>query len=237
MKRAALLIGLCFCLCLYLTAGNAPARDWQALRDRMVERQIKAGGVKDPLVLAAMQRVPRHLFVPLAYRDQAYEGHPLPIGQGQTISQPLIVAYMTSLLKLEPGQKVLEIGTGSGYQAAVLAEMNALVYSIEIVPELARRAAKVLRELGYGDIRQKVGDGYRGWAEHAPFDAVIVTAAPPEMPRELVRQLKRGGRMVVPVGPEDGAQRLVLVQKKADGSIKKRTMELVRFVPMVKGRE
>ena len=231
MKKTVLVLGLCLCLC--LAAGTASSQDWQTLRAQMVERQIKARGVKDPAVLAAMLKVPRHLFVPPGRRELAYGDHPLPIGQGQTISQPFVVAYMTSLLGLKPGEKVLEIGTGSGYQAAVLAEMGAEVYSIEILPGLAREAARALSRLGYGGVRLKVGDGYRGWPGQAPFDAVIVTAAPPEIPKALIRQLKSGGRMVVPVGPAGGVQRLVLLRKNQKGNLSKTAMELVRFVPMI----
>ena len=235
MGRSACLAALC--VCILLAAVIAPAADWDTLRAEMVERQIRARGVDDPAVLAAMRKVPRHLFVPEKLRRMAYGDHPLPIGLGQTISQPLIVAHMTSLLGLKPGDRVLEIGTGSGYQAAVLAEMGALVYSIEIVPELAQRASRVLGETGYGRVRLKLGDGYKGWPGNAPFDAVIVTAAPPEIPEALVGQLKRGGRLVAPVGPAGGIQRLILLKKNLDGTISRKTMEPVRFVPMIRGRK
>ena len=235
MGRSACLAALC--VCILLAAGIAPAADWDTLRARMVERQIKARGVDDPAVLAAMRKVPRHLFVPEKMRQMAYGDHPLPIGLGQTISQPLVVARMSSLLELRPGDKVLEIGTGSGYQAAVLAEMGALVYSIEIVPELAQRAARVLGETGYERVRLKLGDGYKGWPGNAPFDAVIVTAAPPEIPEALVGQLKRGGRLAAPVGPAGAIQRLILLKKNLDGTISRKTMDPVRFVPMIRGRK
>ena len=177
-------------------------------RNQLVEI-IQAQGVSDPDVLEVMRKVPRHEFVPDEYLDQAYEDHPLPIGYGQTISQPYIVAWMTELLELKPGEKVLEIGTGSGYQAAVLAELKTVeVYSIEIVPELAEMAAKRLDELGYTGVKVRQGDGYYGWPEYAPFDAIIVTAAPDHLPAPLVEQLAEGGRLVIPIGPPGGYQAL-----------------------------
>ena len=170
---------------------------------------IQAQGVSDPDVLDAMRKVPRHEFVPDEYLDQAYEDHPLPIGYGQTISQPYIVAWMTELLELKPGEKVLEIGTGSGYQAAVLAELKTVeVYTIEIVPELAEMAANRLDGLGYAHVKVRQGDGYYGWPEYAPFDAIIVTAAPDHLPAPLVEQLAEGGRLVIPIGPPGGYQSL-----------------------------
>jgi len=202
-------------------------------RLKMVETQIRARGVKDLRVLAAMERVPRHEFVPEAYRHRAYEDTPLPIGHDQTISQPYIVAYMTETLRLKGGEKVLEIGTGSGYQAAVLAEMGAEVYTIEIVKPLADEAEKRLKRLGYKNVHVKWGDGYKGWPEHAPYDAIIVTAAPPKIPEELVKELKEGGRMIVPVG--SFFQELVLITKEK-GKVKKKKLLPVRFVPMVKGK-
>jgi len=195
----------------------------------MVEEQIEARGIKDSLVLAAMRKVPRHLFVPERYRSEAYADHPLPIGYGQTISQPYIVAYMTEALRLKGGEKVLEIGTGSGYQAAVLAEIADSVFTIEIIPELAESARERLRRLGYKNIFVLCGDGYRGWPEHAPFDAIIVTAAPDHIPGPLVEQLKVGGRMVIPVGSV--YQELFLVVKTERG-VEKRPLLPVRFVPM-----
>jgi len=171
----------------------------------MVESTIVERGVSNPDVVRAMQTVPRHRFVPADYVDQAYADHPLPIGYGQTISQPYIVAWMTELLALQPGEKVLEIGTGSGYQAAVLAELGDIdVYSIEIVAELAEQAATRLRDLGYSDVHVTQGDGYYGWEEYAPFDAIIVTAAPDHLPAPLAQQLKDGGRLVIPIGPPGG---------------------------------
>jgi protein-L-isoaspartate(D-aspartate) O-methyltransferase len=173
-----------------------------AQRQELVENYILAAGIDDPAVLEAMRTVPRHHFVPQEYLDQAYENHPLPIGYGQTISQPYIVAWMTENLELKPGQKVLEIGTGSGYQAAVLAELGDVeVFTIEIVPELAEGAGLRLQELGYSGVHVRQGDGYYGWPEHAPFDAIIVTAAPDHLPSPLVDQLAQNGRIVIPIGP------------------------------------
>ena len=200
-------------------------------RARMVETQIVARGVRDPEVLAAMRKVPRHLFVQPAQRDQAYEDHPLPIPGNQTISQPYIVAIMTELLDLQPGERVLEIGTGSGYQSAVLAHLAKEVYSIEIVPELARSAAARLKELGYANVTVREGDGYRGWPERAPFDGVIVTAAPERIPQPLLDQLAPGGAMVIPVG--GFFQELKVFRKSADGRITEKDVLPVRFVPMV----
>jgi protein-L-isoaspartate(D-aspartate) O-methyltransferase len=198
-------------------------------RERMVREQIAARGVEDPRVLQAMRDVPRHELVPRQMRQRAYADHPLPIGEGQTISQPYIVAYMTEQLRLEPDHRVLEVGTGSGYQAAVLAELCAEVYTIEIVSALAERAARDLARLGYENIHTREGDGYRGWPEHAPFDAIIVTAAPGHIPQPLVDQLKPGGRMILPVG--EGYQELVLITRDADGVHRRRLLP-VRFVPM-----
>jgi len=203
--------------------------DYAQRRDAMVEKQIEARGVKDKLVLEAMRKVPRHKFVPPGRRRYAYEDYPLPIGEGQTISQPYIVALMTELLKLKGDEKVLEIGTGSGYQAAVLAEIAKEVYTIEIVRPLHERSKKLLEELGYRNIFTKCGDGYNGWPEHAPFDAVIVTAAPPEVPQPLVDQLKPGGRLVIPVG--EFYQELVRITKTPKG-LKRESILPVRFVPM-----
>jgi protein-L-isoaspartate(D-aspartate) O-methyltransferase len=202
-----------------------------AARARMVDEQIRARGVKDPAVLSAMSRVPRHLFVPGEIQRLAYEDRPLPIGLEQTISQPYIVAFMTEALGVLPQHRVLEIGTGSGYQAAVLSGLVAEVLSIEIVPELAERARRTLADNGYKNVQVRTGNGYLGWPERAPFDRVIVTAAPPEIPRALVDQLAVGGRMVVPVGTS--SQELVVVSRTAQGVTEERTIP-VRFVPMVK---
>ncbi|MDZ7370806.1 MAG: protein-L-isoaspartate(D-aspartate) O-methyltransferase [candidate division KSB1 bacterium] len=201
----------------------------QKQREKMVQFQIKARGVSDPKVLQAMLRVPRHEFVPATYRDDAYEDFPLPIGYGQTISQPYIVAYMTEALELKGGEKVLEIGTGSGYQAAILAEIAGQVYSIEIVEPLCREAAQRLQQLGYTNVSVRCGDGYAGWPEAAPFDAIILTAAPEEIPQPLVDQLAEGGRMILPLGRF--SQNLVLLTKQ-EGKVNKRNLLPVRFVPM-----
>ena len=204
--------------------------NFQAMRERMVETQIRARDVTNAAVLQAMGRVPRHLFVPDDVRPFSYEDRPLPIGRGQTISQPYIVAYMTEALQLEPAHTVLEIGTGSGYQAAVLADIVKQVYSVEIVPDLAETARRSIAEAGYRNVEVRTGNGYMGWREHAPFDRIIVTAAPPEIPQALVDQLAVGGIMVVPVGTE--SQEIVVINKTPGGVIQKRTIE-VRFVPMV----
>jgi protein-L-isoaspartate(D-aspartate) O-methyltransferase len=195
----------------------------------MVDMQIVRRGISDTNVLAAMRAVPRHLFVPKKYRRDAYSDGPLPIGSNQTISQPYIVAIMTELLQIDSNSRVLEIGTGSGYQAAVLAEITDSVYTIEIIPELAKRADSILDSLGYDRISVKAGDGYLGWPDAAPFDAVIVTAAAPKIPQPLVDQLKTGGRMIIPVG--EISQDLMVITKRDDGIIKKSVIP-VRFVPM-----
>lgn len=192
------------------------------------------GGTIDPAVLQAMRTVPRHEFVPEDVRSQAYEDRPLPIGFGQTISQPFIVALMTDLLDLQPDDRVLEIGTGSGYQAAILSPLAERVYSIEIVPELGEAAAKVLQRLGFADVETKVADGYYGWPEAAPYDGIVVTAAASQIPPPLVEQLKPGGRMVIPIGGAFFAQQLMLVEKQADGGITTRQLLPVQFVPFTR---
>jgi len=202
---------------------------YAGLRDRMVEEQIVARGVKDKRVIGAMRKVPRHKFIPEENREYAYEDEPVPIGYGQTISQPYIVALMTEYIGIKGNEKVLEIGTGSGYQAAVLAEIAREVYTVEIIEPLGRYAKKRLDEMGYKNIKVKIGDGYKGWKEYAPFDCIIVTAAPAEIPQALIEQLRVGGKMVIPVGK--WFQDLVLVEK-LDKGIKKRTVAPVRFVPM-----
>jgi len=203
-------------------------------RRRMVEEQLRARDIEDPRVLAAMGRVPRHLFVPAALRFRAYADHPLPIGNGQTISQPYIVALMTQLAEVEPDDVVLEIGTGSGYQAAVLSEIAREVYTIEIVPDLAETAKARLAEIGYRNVTVRTGDGYLGWKERAPFDAILVTAAAPEVPPPLVEQLGPGGILVIPVGPQSQVQSLLRIQKAADGSTVIREILPVVFVPLVR---
>jgi protein-L-isoaspartate(D-aspartate) O-methyltransferase len=201
-------------------------------RKRMVATQIRARDVKEPNVLKAMLTVPRHAFIPAGQRRYAYADHPLPIGQGQTISQPYIVAFMTEALKLGPKSKVLEIGTGSGYQAAVCAEIAREVYTIEIVPELAKSAKEKLKKLGYPNVFVKAGDGFFGWPDKAPFDAIIGTAAAKRIPKPLLEQLKPGGLMIIPTGSPYGFQYLELVKKAKDGKIKKSRVMPVRFVPM-----
>jgi protein-L-isoaspartate(D-aspartate) O-methyltransferase len=186
----------------------------------------------DPRVLEAMATVPRHELVPDELRDVAYENRPLPIGHGQTISQPYIVAIMTDLLKFEPGQRVLEIGTGSGYQAAILGELGGEVYTIEIIEELGVQARRNLERLGYSNIEVRIGDGYYGWEEQAPFDAIVVTAAASHIPPPLIRQLKNGGRMIIPVGSRFMVQQLLLVEKDAAGKVTTRQILPVRFVPL-----
>jgi protein-L-isoaspartate(D-aspartate) O-methyltransferase len=208
-----------------------PANDSNAeRRTRMVETQIVARGVRDPRVLQVMREVPRHLFVDVAHQSEAYEDHPLPIAGNQTISQPYIVALMTELLDLQPGDRVLEIGTGSGYQSAVLSRLARDVYSIEIVPELARVSSERLRKLGFQNVTVREGDGYRGWPEHAPFDGIVVTAAPPRIPEPLLDQLAPGGRMVIPVG--DFFQELKVFSKDKNGKVTEKDILPVRFVPM-----
>jgi protein-L-isoaspartate(D-aspartate) O-methyltransferase len=202
-----------------------------AARHRMVEDQIKARGIKDAGVLAAMLKVPRERFVPSDVAPQAHADRSLPIGQGQTISQPFIVAYMTEGLQVTNKKKVLEIGTGSGYQAAVLGELALQVYTIEIVPELAERARNTLAALGYRNVHVRTGDGYLGWPEHAPFDAIMVTAAPDHVPQPLVDQLAVGGRMIIPVGV--AYQEILLVSRTPTGVVQQRTIP-VRFVPLVR---
>jgi len=201
----------------------------------MVEETIRARGITDEAVLHVMETVPRHEFVPPKYRDQAYADHPLPIGYGQTISQPYIVALMTDLLDLKRDDKVLEIGTGSGYQAAVLSMLVDHVYSIEIIPELARSAKERLQRLGYTNVIATQGDGYFGWEEHAPYDAIIVTAAPDHIPQPLVNQLKLGGRLVIPVGPPGAYQTLWQIIKEENGELTAHNMGGVIFVPLVGG--
>jgi protein-L-isoaspartate(D-aspartate) O-methyltransferase len=208
-------------------------RDFEAERRRMVDGQIRARGVRDRRVLEAMARIPRHLFVPEGLRTGAYADEPLPIGEGQTISQPYIVAYMTEALGLEGGERVLEIGTGSGYQTAVLASIASQVFTIEIIDSLSVRARQTLESLGYTNIRFRTGDGSKGWPEEAPFDAVMVTAAASEVPRELENQLVDGGAMIVPVGTD--FQELLLIRRDKRRMRRERLLP-VRFVPLVRPR-
>lgn len=228
MPRALLLAAVLAHAC-----GRAPAASDESelarARQRMVAEQIESRGVKAPLVLTAMRTVPRHEFVPAPVRHAAYGDHPLPIGHGQTISQPYIVAFMTEALGLQGGEKVLEVGTGSGYQAAVLAQGASAVYSIEIVAPLAEEARERMARLGYRNVFVRAGDGYKGWAEEAPFDAIIVTAAAPRIPEPLKQQLKDGGRLVIPVG--DQSQELVVLTRRGD-LFEERRVLAVTFVPM-----
>jgi len=221
---------------------EAQAQDeFEGQRKRMVEEiaaitretrfETGRAALSEP-VMAAMAKVPRHEFVPAAERRNAYANRPLPIGSGQTISQPFIVALMTDLMGVQPGDRVLEIGTGSGYQAAVLAELAATVYTVEIVEPLAREAQERLRRLGYRNVVTRVGDGYQGWPENTHFDAIMVTAAPREVPQPLIDQLKPGGRLVVPVGGQSGSQSLLVIEKKPDGTVTRRNVLGVRFVPL-----
>lgn len=239
--RAALICALA----LATVCGAAPAADDDASRreamvaqiERLFSRDGAATGLErlDPVVGGALAEVPRHRFVPEGVRDEAYANRPLPIGYGQTISQPYIVALMTQLLGLEKTDRVLELGTGSGYQAAVAAELAAHVYSIEIVPELADRASNALREAGYQDVTVRNADGYHGWPKHAPFDAIIVTAATDHVPPPLVEQLEPGGRLILPLGDPFSSQVLTVVEKSADGEMSSRQILPVRFVPLTRG--
>lgn len=210
--------------------GGLSSEETDLARRRMIETQIMSRGVKDARVLEALERVPRHDFVPPSLRQQAYTDRPLPIGLDQTISQPYIVALMSELAGVKPGSRVLEIGTGSGYQAAVLAEMGAEVYSVEILEPLARQAAGILERLGYRNVHVRHGDGYLGWPEAAPFDAVLITAAPPRVPEPLKEQLKTGGKLIAPVGV--GEQELIVITRTGEKTFDTRPVIPVRFVPM-----
>jgi protein-L-isoaspartate(D-aspartate) O-methyltransferase len=210
------------------------AQDFRRERNMMVESQIRARGISDVNTLRAMRNVPRHLYIPYNQRNSAYDDRPLPIGYGQTISQPYIVAYMTEIINPTSGQKVLEIGTGSGYQAAVLAEIVDHVYTIEIVKPLGETAKTALVQ-NYNNVSVKIGDGYYGWEEHSPFDAIVVTAAAEYIPPPLIEQLKDGGRMVIPVGSPFRVQQLMLIEKK-NGQISSRSLMPVRFVPFTGSR-
>jgi protein-L-isoaspartate(D-aspartate) O-methyltransferase len=225
--------------------GSAESQDYSAQRSRMVseveamyaETRPETGlAAMSPAVRKAMGKVERHRLVPPSEASRAYRNHPLPIGSGQTISQPYIVALSTDLLNPKAADSILEVGTGSGYQAAVLAEIVAKVYSIEIIESLGKTAAKRLEELGYGNIEVRIGDGYKGWPEKAPFDGIVVTAAAPRVPQALVDQLKPGGRLVIPVGVEGGTQYLKLLTKRADGGVDEKRVLPVRFVPLVPGK-
>jgi protein-L-isoaspartate(D-aspartate) O-methyltransferase len=207
---------------------------FEAQRERMVREQIASRGIRNPAVLNAMRSTPRHLFVPAGVRAEAYADHPIPIGYGQTISQPYIVAFMTEALDVRKKDRVLEIGTGSGYQAAILSTLASEVYTIEIVGQLAKSAAETLRQLGYKNVFVREGNGYEGWPQKAPFDRIILTAAPPEIPQTLVDQLKPGGKLLAPVPASPFEEQIVILNKAADGKITTRSLLPVRFVPMVK---
>jgi len=208
------------------------AQNFERLRNDMVEKQLKNRGIRSETVLNAMRAVPRHLFVPPNMQNYAYQDSPLPIGLEQTISQPYIVAFMTEQLKPVSGMKILEIGTGSGYQAAILAYLDCEVYTIELLEELAVSAEKILSELNFNNVKVKCGNGYAGWPDEAPFDAIIVTASPDKIPQALTEQLKEGGQMIIPVGPVHAVQSLKLITKKG-GKMREEDLLLVRFVPMV----
>lgn len=229
MKASILILGMF----LFIACPPKDQEDYKTQRERMVKLQIAARGISDKATLDAMRKVERHRLVPDDMVRYAYEDSPLPIGNDQTISQPYIVALTTEQIRPRPGMKVLDVGTGSGYQAAVLAEIVDEVYSIEIVEELATRARKNLAEMGYDNIHVKAGDGYHGWKEHAPFDAIVVAAAPASIPQPLLDQLKPGGRLVIPVG-EAGDQHLRLVEKTKNGKITERNLLPVRFVPFTR---
>ncbi len=219
------------------TSGFAEESQYTERRNDLVKHYIENEGIRDPEVLQAMYSVPRHEFVPDEVRKYAYEDRPLPIGMGQTISQPYIVAYMTELLKIDKNSKVLEIGTGSGYQAAVLAEIVKDVYSIEIFPELGEKAQERFERLEYQNVTAKIGDGYYGWEEFAPFDGIIVTCAADHIPPSLIKQLKPGGKMVIPVGGVFQVQILMLVTKDEEGKVTAKNMLPVRFVPLLGDHE
>lgn len=226
----AILLGIALSAATLLPGPVADTTEYQQEREQMVRTQIEARGVTNPAVLRAMRTVPRHELVPHLAPELAYQDRPLPIGHGQTISQPYIVAHMTELVRPDSTDRALEVGTGSGYQAAVLAAIVDSVYTIEIVPELAERAAEHLDRLGYDNVVVRTGDGYAGWEEHAPFDIIVITAAPERIPPPLIEQLAEGGRMVIPVGPQGGLQQLMLVTKE-NGEIHKEQLAPVRFVP------
>ena len=228
---------LLICLMMLISVCWFPQDDkYSQMRKKMVDNQIVSRGIRNPSTIKAMQKVPRHLFVPLQYQDRAYDDSPLPIGYDQTISQPFIVAYMTELARPAKWKKVLEIGTGSGYQAAVLAEIVDTVYTIEIIPELAREAYSRLARLGYANVVARQGDGYLGWKEHAPFDIIMVTAADDHIPQPLLDQLAENGRLIMPVGSPSSAQQIVLAVKR-NGKIERSKLAMVRFVPLLRDKQ
>jgi protein-L-isoaspartate(D-aspartate) O-methyltransferase len=225
-----------FTLLAGITIPVSAQNEYRELRSQMVESQLKGRDIRDKATLQAMEKVPRHQFVPEDLQRRAYDDSPLPIGQGQTISQPYIVAFMTQALKLQPHDKVLEIGTGSGYQAAILGQLVDSVFTIEIVPELGKAASTKLRALNYGNIEVRIGDGYHGWPSKAPFDAIMVTAGAEEIPRPLLDQLADGGLLVIPVGPHRGVRQLKLIERKGN-RFRERNLMAVRFVPFTRGEE
>jgi len=235
IKKIVIVFWLGFLMIMNNSDSHARDNDqYEKRRAEMVKTQIERRGVHDARVLAAMKKVERHLFVPSGQRDLAYEDYPLSIGLSQTISQPYIVAFMTELLNPKKTDVILEVGTGSGYQAAVLAELVSTVCSIEIIPELAARAKNLLQELGYTNVQVKTGDGYLGWEEHAPFDGIIITAAAEEVPLPLVKQLRNGGRMVLPVNAGPSYQMLKIIEKDDTGKVREKDVIPVRFVPLVR---
>lgn len=233
LQKAGIILFLLFLPFVSANMQNTEKHPYSQEQEEMVRTQIIARGINNKAVIEAMRNVPRHLFVPYNTRTFAYNDQPLPIGHNQTISQPYIVAYMTQALDAKAGDKVLEIGTGSGYQAAILAEMGVEVYTIEIIPELAETAKRNLKRTGYDNVHTYCGNGYKGWPDEAPFDAIIITAAPESIPQALVDQLKTGGTMILPVGPRESTQTLKKVVKKSKG-IRQTTLLPVRFVPMIK---
>jgi protein-L-isoaspartate(D-aspartate) O-methyltransferase len=230
----AILVMACLSLFFSCPPDDDSVDSYKAARERMVTGQIEARGVRDPRVLRALRSVPRHLFVPPQEREGAYDDRPLPIGEGQTISQPYIVALMTELSRPTAEDRALEVGTGSGYQAAVLSELVREVYTIEIVESLGKEAAERLKDLGYRNIHARVGDGYQGWPEAAPFDIILVTAAPEQVPPPLLDQLGPGGRMIIPVGGLHEVQSLQILEKDLQGRIRTRDVLPVRFVPLTR---
>ncbi len=230
-KKAGLLLILLYSAAGAVRAEAPEEKAWGNARRQMIEQDLQSRGINNPDVLKAMGQIPRHLFVPETRRGSAYGDFPLPIGKKQTISQPYIVALMTQSLSLSQTDKVLEIGTGSGYQAAVLAKIVAQVYTIEIIPSLANKAADLLKSLGYNNISVRAGDGFFGWPEAAPFDAIILTCSTEKIPPNLIDQLKEGGRIILPLGRREAVQSLILATKKA-GKLEKKQILLVRFVPM-----
>jgi len=236
VKKKLLSVFMLFLIMLSVCSLTFSQEDkYTKLRKEMVNKQIVANGIRNPQIIKAMLKVPRHLFVPEELIDRAYDDTPLPIGYNQTISQPFIVAYMTDLAKPSKNKNALEIGTGSGYQAAVLAELIDSVYSIEIIPELAKEAAERLSRLGYRNVVVRSGDGYNGWKEHAPYDIILVTAAGDHIPQPLLDQLSENGRLIMPVGSPSSAQYLYLAVKK-NGKIERTRLAMVRFVPLLRSK-